>query len=75
MNNKRLTISLLLVAAAAVLLFGGQQALAAGRQPPPVANDDSYTAGENTPLVRSFALGVLANDDDGDGEALAAQLA
>jgi len=36
-----------------------------------VANDDSYTTAQDTPL-RVAAPGVLANDSDADGEALAA---
>lgn len=58
----------------AALLFGGSRLVAVGGQPPPVANDDTYTTNENTPLAPPFALGVLANDADGDGKALAAQL-
>jgi predicted outer membrane repeat protein len=72
MNNKRMTISILVLAAVTALLFGGSRGAAAGLLPPPVANDDSYTTNENTPLVQP-ALGVLANDDS-DGQALDAQL-
>jgi VCBS repeat-containing protein len=37
----------------------------------PVANDDGYTTAQDTPL-RVAAPGVLGNDSDADGEALAA---
>jgi Bacterial Ig domain len=37
----------------------------------PVANDDTYTTAEDTPL-RVAAPGVLGNDSDADGETLAA---
>lgn len=40
----------------------------------PVANGDAYTTAENTALVVA-APGVLGNDTDADGDALAAQLA
>jgi hypothetical protein len=36
----------------------------------PTANPDSYVATGNTPLAVSAALGVLANDLDGDGDSL-----
>ena len=40
---------------------------------PPVANEDSYTTDEDTPLNQP-APGVLANDTDPDGDALTAAL-
>ncbi len=40
---------------------------------PPVANDDSYTTDEDTPLTVA-APGVLGNDTDADGDALTAAL-
>jgi VCBS repeat-containing protein len=40
---------------------------------PPVANDDSYTLGENQQLTVA-APGVLANDTDADGDTLSAVL-
>ncbi|HVK13669.1 MAG TPA: Ig-like domain-containing protein, partial [Gemmataceae bacterium] len=41
---------------------------------PPTANPDSYTTAEDTPLVRTAATGVLANDTDPDVGPLLAQL-
>jgi Bacterial Ig domain/Tyrosine-protein kinase ephrin type A/B receptor-like len=41
---------------------------------PPVANPDSYTVNENTALSVSTATGVLANDNDPDGDILTASL-
>jgi VCBS repeat-containing protein len=41
---------------------------------PPVAADDVYPAFRNTPLVVAPAAGVLANDDDTDGDVLTASL-
>ena len=38
----------------------------------PVANDDSYTVAEDTPLSRTAVNGVLANDSDPDGDGLIA---
>ncbi len=38
----------------------------------PVANDDNYTATEDTPLDISEALGLLANDTDSDSSTLQA---
>ena len=38
---------------------------------PPVANPDSYTATNNAVLTENVAGGVLANDTDPDGDALA----
>ncbi len=38
----------------------------------PVANDDSYTAFQDTSLVVTAADGLLANDTDADGDALVA---
>src|SRR5262249_20296085 len=40
---------------------------------PPVANNDSYSTNEDTPLTAS-APGVLANDSDPDGDAITARL-
>jgi VCBS repeat-containing protein len=40
----------------------------------PVANGDTYTTAEDQPLAVD-AAGVLGNDSDGDGDALAAELA
>ncbi len=40
----------------------------------PVAADDAYTTTEDTPLLIAAAAGVLANDSDVDGPALAAVL-
>jgi len=42
-----------------------------GGNSPPVANDDSYTATENTPL-NIAAPGVLGNDTDAEGDKLTA---
>src|SRR5262249_18992375 len=39
---------------------------------PPVANDDSYTANENSTLTVDALNGVLANDTDPDGDSLQA---
>ncbi|MGQ0619411.1 MAG: Ig-like domain-containing protein [Panacagrimonas sp.] len=39
---------------------------------PPVAAADSYTTGEDTPLVRTMATGVLANDTDPEDDTLTA---
>ena len=41
---------------------------------PPVANDDTYTIGEDTTLATNEADGVLANDSDADGDVLTAVL-
>jgi VCBS repeat-containing protein len=41
---------------------------------PPVANPDSYTVNENTALSVSTATGILANDNDPDGDILTASL-
>ncbi len=38
----------------------------------PLANNDAYTASENTPLTVSATTGVLANDTDSSGAALTA---
>ena len=46
-------------------------------QPPnsaPVANNDSFTTNEDTPLTVAATVGVLANDTDADGNALTANL-
>ncbi|MFW9913809.1 MAG: Ig-like domain-containing protein, partial [Candidatus Thorarchaeota archaeon] len=40
----------------------------------PVAKDDAYTTGEDVVLVVDAAIGVIANDDDIDGDALSAQI-
>jgi hypothetical protein len=40
----------------------------------PVANADTYATAQDTPLVVSAAVGVLANDTDPDGDALSAVL-
>ena len=40
---------------------------------PPVANNDSYTTGENT-VLNVLPTGVLANDTDADNDPLTAQL-
>jgi len=41
---------------------------------PPVANGDSYSTLEDTPLVVPAAAGVLSNDTDADGNALSAAI-
>ena len=41
----------------------------------PIANDDLYTADEDTPLVVAAVDGVLANDVESDGDELTAVLA
>jgi VCBS repeat-containing protein len=41
---------------------------------PPVAVNDSYTTNENVAITKNAASGVLANDSDLDGDALAAAL-
>lgn len=38
----------------------------------PTAVNDNYSTAKNTPLTRDAAQGVLANDSDGDGDALTA---
>ena len=40
----------------------------------PVANDDSYSIGEDSSLVVLSGLGVLSNDEDEDSEDLSAQV-
>ncbi|TBR21117.1 tandem-95 repeat protein, partial [bacterium] len=40
----------------------------------PIALDDSYATAEGTVLSRSSTTGILANDTDGDGDALTAVL-
>ena len=48
--------------------------LGLGNQPPN-AEDDAYTATEDTVLTRNAASGVLANDTDDDGDTLTAAVA
>src|SRR5690606_8400479 len=39
----------------------------------PVANDDTATTTENTPVTRTAATGLLTNDTDVDGDVLTTQ--
>jgi predicted GH43/DUF377 family glycosyl hydrolase len=41
---------------------------------PPTANNDSYSTGQDQPLIVAATSGVLVNDADPDGDALTAQL-
>ncbi len=41
---------------------------------PPVANDDQYDVSEDVPFSADAALGVLANDDDAEDDAVTATL-
>lgn len=54
------------------LAFAGATFVGLAHGAPPVASDDAYSTGYNETLVVG-APGVLANDEDSDGDALSAE--
>jgi hypothetical protein len=76
-NGQQTSGSVLLVAHHSIATFGDVVVTEVTSNPnnqAPTAVDDSYAADEDVPLSRDALTGVLANDNDPDGDPIQAQL-